>query len=114
MGFPIPTNTTCDILRGGVVVGPGVHITLQPRFRNIKPATQNPTTFYTHIARMPLATDVRDNWPNSNAGDAIYVPSRSDPAWQDYVVVFVERVWFGADRSSDYKAAYLMMNDQGP
>jgi hypothetical protein len=115
MPFPLPTNTTCDIYRGGVLATAGVGITLQPRFRNIKPVTAAPTNIrYTHIAYAPLGADVRDGWPNSGGGDTLYVPSFNDPKYQDYTVVFVERTWFGADRSRDYKTVYLQMNDQQP
>jgi hypothetical protein len=115
MPFPFPTNTTCDIYRSGVQAATGVGIVLQPRFRNIKPSTGSPTNItYTHIALVPLGTDIRDDWPTSGGGDVIYVPSRNDPAYQDYTVAFVERTWFGADRSRDYKTVYLQMNDQQP
>ncbi len=115
MAFPLPTNTTCDIYRGGSPAATGVAILLQPHFRDIKPPTGGPANAtYTHIAYLALETDVRDDWPNSGAGDTLYVPSQSDPAWQDYAVVFVERTWFGGDRSRDYKSVYLRMNDQQP
>jgi len=115
MPFPIPTNTTCDIYRVGNPAAAGVAMSLHPRFRNIKPLTPAPADVtYTHIAYMPLGTDVRDDWPNSANGDEIYVPSFSDPHYQDYTVVFVQRVWFGADRGRDYKAVFLQMNGQPP
>ena len=115
MAFPLPTNTTCDIYRLGNPAATGVAILLQPRFRNIKPPTgAPPNVTYTHIAYMDLATDVRDDWPNSGAGDTLFVPNHADPAWQDYVVVFVERTWFASDRSRDYKTVYLQMNNQQP
>jgi hypothetical protein len=115
MSFPLPTNTTCDIYRASGLAAAGVRLMLQPRFRNIKPSPGAPTNArYTHIACVPLGTDVRDDWPNSSNGDTIYVPAHGDPALQDYTVVFVERTWFGADRSSDYKTVYLQMDDQPP
>ena len=63
---------------------------------------------------MPLTTDVRDDWPNTVSGDTLYVTSQSDPKYQDYMVVFVERTWYGVDRSRDYKSVYLRMNSQPP
>jgi hypothetical protein len=120
MPFPLPSNTICDLYRAGTgpptpPVAVGVALVLKPRYRNIKPPTAPPTNItYTHIAYVALGTDVRDGWPNSSGGDVIYIPTFNDPHYQDYTVMFVERVWFGTDRGRDYKAVYLRMNDQPP
>lgn len=101
-------NTTCDIYRGSSSPPAppdvaGVGIVLQARWTAGQEHGEGRSIdFYTHVALMPLATDVRDD----NLGptpDTVYVPDQTGTVFQ---VVWVERRRTG-NRNDDYKIVYL-------
>jgi hypothetical protein len=109
--FMPPHNDTCDIYRQGNsppstpdVAGVSVHIV--PRFGNIKPTT---AFTYTHLFYLPLATDVRDDYPVTTTGDALYVPDMNSNSF--FVVAFVERIRLDLGGSRDYLRAYVNLSD---
>jgi hypothetical protein len=96
MGFPIPTNTTCDLYHAGNAPPSspdvaGLAIGLVLRATNLKQDQQ-----YTHWADVALTTDVRQ-------GDTLYVPSQ--PNGTQFTVTTYERIRFGG--GNDFKRAYL-------
>jgi hypothetical protein len=102
--LPHPPNTTCDLYHNGSAPPPanpdvaGVGCHLATGFRNIKT-----TSVFTHVALMPIGTDVRDNFGNTaTPGDTAYVPNKSGTP---YAVTFVERVRTGGPY--DFLRVYL-------
>jgi hypothetical protein len=109
--FMPPPNTTCDIYRNAnAPPNPpdvaGVKIHLVPRFRNIK--TTAAGFVYDHIVYLPLATDVRDDFPTSGNGDGLYVPNQNGNVI--YTVAFVERVRLDKAGNNDYLRAFAVIN----
>jgi hypothetical protein len=116
---PYPEHATCDIYRAGRAPPSnpdisGVPILLQPQF----PAAHSSATVasqtavrWTHVAYMPLGTDIRDGYQQTSAvgeegasavQDAVYVPDKSGTK---FLVVFVARMGYGS--ASDLKQVYL-------
>lgn len=101
-------NTTCDIYRSGN--GPpaapdvaGVRLYLKSAFvAGQEQAEGTSSISFTHIAIVPLDTDVRD----APGADSIYVPDQNGTG---FTVQWVERHRTGAV-SSDYKRVYLNRN----
>jgi hypothetical protein len=113
-----PGKTTGNIYRTGVVppdppAASGVSINLIPSFSaNPSPlmvgGTQ-PALYWTHIADMPLTTDIRDGFNGNVAAvqaptnfDSVYIPDGNGTRFD---VVFVERLGRGTDY--DRKRVYL-------
>ena len=101
---PMPPNTTCDIYRGGN--GPpsppdvaGVPCYLEERFRNIKPTTE---FIYSHLMRVAVGTDVRDDYNISSLADSVYVPNSTGTIFQVKAVARVAR-----GTPLDHLVAYL-------
>jgi hypothetical protein len=104
--LPIPSNATCDIYHVGN--GPpsppnaaGVPCVLIPYSRNIKPAATVPGQ-YTHLLRVPAATDVRDTG-NFAGPDTVYIPDKNGTP---FLVIWVARQ--GRGTALDHKEVVLL------
>jgi hypothetical protein len=107
MSLPMPTNMTCDIYHGGnAPPGPpdvvGAAGYLEEDFSNLKPMA-TPTLAYTHILRVAVTVDVRDNYNGAAAGSTLFVPNQSGTK---FLVQAVARV--GRGTAVDHKIIYLL------
>jgi hypothetical protein len=108
MALPTPPNTTCDIYRGGNQPPsppdvPHVSCYLEEDFSNIKPVQT--ALNYTHILRVPVTTDIRDNYGGGPVADVVYVPSKTGTS---FTVLLVARS--GRGTAVDHKIVYLNRN----
>ena len=104
--LPMPSNATCDIYRlGNHPPHPpdvaGVSCVLIPCSRNIKPTATVPGQ-YTHLLRVPAATDIRDSG-NFAGADTVFMPDKNGTP---YLVVWVARQCRGT--ALDHKEVVLL------
>jgi len=105
--LPVPNNTTCDVYTSALAVREtGVPILLTPCFpashvANINAGSPGTLLRFTHIALVPLGTDIRDGYignvtgtpPTESTPDEIFVPSHATGT--PFFVLFVERTAYG-------------------
>jgi hypothetical protein len=106
--LPVPANTTCDIYHNGNAPPAAPDVAqvgccLEEQYSNIKPVQQGLN--YTHIVRVPTATDVRDNYGGGAGADVVYVPGKTGTA---FTVIAVARS--GRGTALDHKIVYLNRN----
>jgi hypothetical protein len=116
------SNTTCDIYRTGNAppAAPDV-AAVSCYLAPVLPGSQGPLPAstqldlqgITHTLQVPLATDLRDDWPGGvfvygPAADKIYVPDKNGVRFD---VVLVRR--FGYGSGSDYRGALLIRTSGG-
>jgi hypothetical protein len=103
-----PANTTCDIYHAGNAPPAAPDVAqvacyLDEQFDNLKPLGLGLN--YTHILRVPAATDIRDNYGGGPGADTVYVPSKNGTSFR---VIAVARS--GRGTALDHRIVYLSRN----